>query len=85
MALAAAALFCAVPLRPAQRLPGIVVNGRVALELLGVGSLRAGAGKARIALGQFIARFPRYELAARPERSKRARFRGFTRMPLKLR
>src|SRR5439155_322925 len=34
-----------------QRLPGIVVNGRVALELLGVGPLRAGAGKARIALG----------------------------------
>ena len=34
-----------------QKLPGIVVHGRVALELLGVGSLRAGAGKARIALG----------------------------------
>jgi neutral ceramidase len=32
-------------------LPGIVVHGRVALELVGVGSLRAGAGKARIALG----------------------------------
>ena len=28
-----------------------MVHGRVALELLGVGSLRAGAGKARIALG----------------------------------
>jgi neutral ceramidase len=40
-----------VPLGTAQRLPGIVVHGRVALELLGVGSLRAGAGKARIALG----------------------------------
>ena len=34
MALAAAALFCAVPLGTAQRLPGIVVHGRVALELL---------------------------------------------------
>jgi len=40
-----------VPFGTAQRLPGIAVNGRVALELLGVGSLRAGAGKARIALG----------------------------------
>lgn len=40
-----------MPLGTAQRLPGIVVHGRVALELLGVGSLRAGAGKARIALG----------------------------------
>jgi len=44
-------LFCALPVRTVQRLPGIVVHGRVALELLGVGSLRAGAGKARIALG----------------------------------
>src|SRR5207253_8104541 len=31
--------------------PGIVVNGRVSLDLLGVGPLRAGAGKVRIALG----------------------------------
>ncbi|TMA17425.1 MAG: hypothetical protein E6J84_07610 [Deltaproteobacteria bacterium] len=44
-------MFCALPVRTVQRLPGIVVHGRVALELLGVGSLRAGAGKARIALG----------------------------------
>jgi hypothetical protein len=51
LALAAAALFCSLPVRTVQRLPGIVVHGRVALELLGVGSLRAGAGKARIALG----------------------------------
>ena len=43
--------MCAVPVRSTQKLPGIVVHGRVALELLGVGSLRAGAGKARIALG----------------------------------
>ena len=50
-ALAAVALFCAVPLRTGQRLPGIAVHGRVALELLGVDSLRAGAGKSRIALG----------------------------------
>jgi cytochrome P450 len=40
--------------------------------------------EARIALGQFLERFPRYELAAKPERSKRARFRGFTSMPLRL-
>jgi hypothetical protein len=51
LALIAATIFCAVPFRTAQRLPGITVQGRVALELLGVGSLRAGAGKARIALG----------------------------------
>ncbi len=41
--------------------------------------------EARIALGQFLARFPRYELAAKPERGRRARFRGFTSMPLALR
>ena len=49
--MAAGALFCAVPLSTVQRLPTIVAHGRVALELLGVGSLRAGSGKARIALG----------------------------------
>jgi len=51
LALAAAVLFCALPVRSVQRLPGIVVNGRVSLDLLGVGPLRAGAGKVRIALG----------------------------------
>jgi neutral ceramidase len=60
VALAALALLCAVPFRTAQQLPGIAVHGRVALELLGVGSLRAGAGKARIALG------PRPVLAGYP-------------------
>lgn len=40
--------------------------------------------EARIALGQFLTRFPNYDLAARPERSRRARFRGFVTMPLAL-
>jgi cytochrome P450 len=39
----------------------------------------------RIALGAFLARFPDYVLAAPPVRSRRARFRGFTSMPLRLR
>jgi len=60
------ALFCVGPIRSAQKLPGIVVHGRVALELLGVGSIRAGAGKARIALG------PRPILAGYPGRRRAA-------------
>jgi hypothetical protein len=66
LALAAAAVFCAVPFPAAQRLPGITVHGRVALELLGVSSLRAGAGKARIALGEhpILAGYPGKRRAA---------------------
>jgi cytochrome P450 len=41
--------------------------------------------EARIALGAFLKRFPQYELAAKPVRSRRARFRGFTKMPVALR
>jgi hypothetical protein len=41
--------------------------------------------EARIALAAFLKRFPGYELAARPVRSRRARFRGFTEMPVSLR
>lgn len=33
--------------------------------------------EARIGIGRFLARFPRYELSAAPVRSPRARFRGF--------
>ncbi len=40
--------------------------------------------EARIALGQFLARFPAYDLAAAPVRGRRARFRGFTSLPLAL-
>ncbi len=39
----------------------------------------------RIALGAFLARFPDYVIAAPPVRSRRARFRGVTSMPLRLR
>lgn len=35
----------------------------------------------RIAIARFAARFPRYRLTARPVRSLRARFRGFTSIP----
>ena len=38
----------------------------------------------RVALGRFLARFPRYQLAGPPMRARRARFRGFTHLPLKL-
>ncbi len=41
--------------------------------------------EARIALAALLKRFPRYELAAEPTRSRRARFRGFTEMPVLLR
>ena len=35
----------------------------------------------RIAIGRFVARFPRYRLTAPPLRSRRARFRGFASIP----
>jgi cytochrome P450 len=41
--------------------------------------------EARIALGAFLKRFPNYALADKPTRSRRARFRGFTAMPVSLR
>jgi hypothetical protein len=41
--------------------------------------------EARIALAAFLARFPDYALEEKPTRSRRARFRGFTAMPLRLR
>lgn len=48
----------------------------------------AGLGLARlegrIALARLLARFPRYELAGPALRSGRARFRGFTRLPVHL-
>ncbi len=41
--------------------------------------------EARIALAAFLKRFPDYQLAGKPVRSQRARFRGFTGMPVSLR
>ncbi|HSM96439.1 MAG TPA: cytochrome P450 [Rhizomicrobium sp.] len=41
--------------------------------------------EARIALGAFLKRFPDFALDGKPVRSKRARFRGFTAMKLRLR
>jgi len=38
----------------------------------------------RIAIGRFLSRFPNYEPEAKPTRSRRARFRGFSAMPLVL-
>jgi cytochrome P450 len=38
----------------------------------------------RIAIGRFLTRFPAYELASKPVRSRRARFRGFSALPLAL-
>jgi cytochrome P450 len=37
--------------------------------------------EARVALSRFLVRFPRYALASNPVRDKRARFRGFQRLP----
>ena len=39
----------------------------------------------RVAIGKLLARFPSIELAGKPERGGRARFRGFTALPLALR
>jgi cytochrome P450 len=38
----------------------------------------------RIAIGRFVARFPRYDLAAEPTRGGRARFRGFLKLPVRV-
>jgi cytochrome P450 len=38
--------------------------------------------EATIALGGFLKRFPGYALAGRPSRARRARFRGFTTLPI---
>ncbi len=40
--------------------------------------------EARIAIGQFLTRFPRYDLSAAPVRGGRARFRGFLSLPVTL-
>ncbi|HEX5092842.1 MAG TPA: cytochrome P450 [Burkholderiales bacterium] len=39
----------------------------------------------RIALGRLLARFPRIELAGAPERDRRVRFRGFRKLPVRVR
>ncbi|HET7785785.1 MAG TPA: neutral/alkaline non-lysosomal ceramidase N-terminal domain-containing protein [Myxococcales bacterium] len=46
------ALFCLLPLQGVRQLPGVTLNGRVALELLGQGFIRAGAARVRIPLGE---------------------------------
>ena len=38
----------------------------------------------RVAIGRFLARFPRYELAGAPVRARRARFRGFASLPVQV-
>ena len=38
----------------------------------------------RIAIGRFVARFPRYSLAGAPVRGRRARFRGFLSVPVRV-
>ena len=37
-----------------------------------------------VAIGRFVARFPKYALAAAPVRGMRARFRGFAAVPVVL-
>ncbi len=39
----------------------------------------------RIAIARWMQRFPRYALAERPERNRRARFRGFAQLPVAVR
>ncbi|MGH6754273.1 MAG: cytochrome P450, partial [Bradyrhizobium sp.] len=38
----------------------------------------------RIAIGRFMARFPNFQSNGTPHRARRARFRGFTSLPVKL-
>jgi cytochrome P450 len=40
--------------------------------------------EAQVALARFLARFPDYELAGKPERGGRARFRGFLHLPARV-
>jgi cytochrome P450 len=40
--------------------------------------------EARIAIGRMLNRFPRLDLASRPERDRRIRFRGFRHLPVRL-
>jgi cytochrome P450 len=40
--------------------------------------------EARIAIGRFLRRFPHYELDGEPVRSRRARFRGFVSIPVRV-
>ncbi|MBS0559360.1 MAG: cytochrome P450 [Proteobacteria bacterium] len=40
--------------------------------------------EARVAIGRFMARFPRYEAAGPPVRGGRARFRGFLSLPMRV-
>jgi cytochrome P450 len=50
--------------------------------------LCAGVGLARlegrVAIGRFLARFPDFGLAGTPVRGRRARFRGFTKLPVRV-
>jgi len=38
----------------------------------------------KVALEMFLQRYPDYQLTGEPERSRRARFRGFNRVPVRL-
>jgi hypothetical protein len=38
----------------------------------------------RVAIAAFLARFPDYALTAPPVRARRARFRGFARLPARV-
>jgi cytochrome P450 len=40
--------------------------------------------EARIAIGALVARFPRLDAAAAPQRDRRVRFRGFVSLPVRL-
>ena len=50
-------------------------------QCVGMGLARL---EGRIAIGRFLERFPRYELAGAPVRARRARFRGHVRLPCRL-
>ena len=51
-------------------------------QCVGMGLARL---EGRIAIGRFLERFPRYELAGTPVRARRARFRGHVRLPCRVR
>jgi cytochrome P450 len=50
-------------------------------QCVGMGLARL---EGRIAIGRFLARFPRFQLAGAPVRARRARFRGHVRLPCRL-
>ena len=58
---------------------------RSAMARMPVRGMNVARLEARIAIGRLLARFPGIEPAGTPKRDRRMRFRGFRRLPVRLR